>query len=125
MSALRSASSRPIFARHLWMFVVVLALATRSSIPMGYMLDSAAMQSGSLRLILCSFGVLLPKAQQNQGAPGPQQGHHSSSLTDAGGEYALHHASHAVASEEPLSHPAEHGDAAHSQACPFGLMMAQ
>nr|MBF0684648.1 hypothetical protein [Pseudomonas sp.] len=125
MVTLRAASSGPISTRHLWMFVVVLALAARSSIPMGYMLDSAAMQSGSLRLILCSFGALLPKPQQNQGAPGPQQGHHPSSLTHEGNEHALHHASHAVAPEEPLSHPAEHGEAAHSQACPFGLMMAQ
>src|SRR5690606_28577820 len=125
MAALRSASSRLIFTRHLWMFVVILALAARSSIPMGYMLDSAAMQSGSLRLILCSFGTLLSTPQQNQGAPGPQQGHYSSSLAHKGGEHALHHASHAVASEEPLSHQAEHGgDAAHDQACPFGLMMA-
>lgn len=106
------------------MLLVVLALAVRSSIPMGYMLDAAAMQSGSLRLILCSFGAPLPGAQANLAAASLPN-HHPAAPADTAGDGAAHHAGHAVELETSLSHPPDHGDQVHDQACPFGLMMAQ
>src|SRR5690606_21084600 len=57
MAMLQPMSSRPFFARHLWMILVMLALALRSSIPMGYMLDTAALRGGSLRIMLCSLEI--------------------------------------------------------------------
>lgn len=108
------------------MLVVVLALAVRSGIPMGYMLDAAAMQSGSLRLVLCSFGTLPSGPQQVRTGHALHQGHHSSPLPHTTGEGALHHSSHAAAPETPQAYPAGHGgDDAHDQACPFGILMAQ
>lgn len=104
---------------------MVLVLAARSSIPMGYMLDAAALHSGSIRLALCSFGATLPHSQRTPTESAPQQAHHSSSPLHAVGEASPHHAGHAIAPEASLPPPAEHGDNAHDQACPFGLMMAQ
>src|SRR5690606_12438613 len=116
MAAARPALPRPFSTRQLWMLLVVLAPAVRSSIPMGYMLDAAAMQSGSVRLVLCSFGYLSPLSQQNPVTPAQQQDHHSLLPDHAASHGASHHAGHAVGSEALLSHPAEHGDQAHDQA---------
>lgn len=107
------------------MLVVTLALAVRSGIPMGYMLDPAAMQSGSLRLVLCSFGTPLPGPQQGRAGDASHRAHHASSPDHAPGQDELHHAAHAVALETSFSHSSGHGDQVHDQACPFGLMMAQ
>ena len=107
------------------MFLVVLALAVRSGIPMGYMLDAAAMQSGSLRLALCSFGTLLPSSREGPVTPAPTRDHHASLQGHAASHVASHHAGHAAGPDASLSHPAEQGDQVHDQACPFGLVMAQ
>jgi hypothetical protein len=104
------------------MLLVVLALAVRGSIPMGYMLDAVAMQSGSLRLALCSFGTPLPGSQRSPAAAAPHQDHPAPIQT--AGDGASRHAGHDAVLEAPLSHP-DHGDDAHEQACPFGLVMAQ
>ena len=104
------------------MLLVILALAVRSGIPMGYMLDAAAMQSGSLRLVLCSFGTPLQGSHPNPAVVASPQDHHST-LAHPAGDGAVHHAGHAAAPE--TSHPPGHEGEVHEQACPFGLVMAQ
>src|SRR5690606_12600316 len=100
MAASRPASSKSFCTRHLWMLVVALALAVRSGIPMGYMLDPAAVQPGSFRLVLCSFGTP-PGPQQGRAGNASHQAHHSSSPGRVFDENALPHAIHAVALETP------------------------